>query len=593
MSASAWIRPLRLWCGLIMFAFLLCHFSNHALGLVSLQTMEDGRAWLLAPWRYRIVEVALLLSLLIHWLLGLWLLFRRRTLRMPAWEAVQIIFGLAVPPLLVYHAVGMYQTYQLFGNEDLYTRVILHFWVLDPMAGLRQFALLVVAWVHGCMGLHFWLRIRPWYSRLFPVLLTAVVLIPTLSVLGATQAGREVSKLAGEPGYVESLKQSNTADDAYSAYGSSGSSDPYASDPYAQPTTTDADAAFTPAQIRDGISIAIWSLLALALGGRLIRGLVDSRKKAVSISYQDGTSVRIPVGWTLLEASRSARLPHASVCGGRARCSTCRVRIAGDPNQLPAPTSLEKKVLERINAAPNVRLACQLRPSQDLAITPLLPVAIGAGNVTRSGNARGGEESEVAILFADLRGFTRVAEHKLPYDVVFLLNRYFEAVGGAVADAGGIANQYTGDGVMALFGVNTESDVACRQALEAAGEMIARIESLSETLGGELETPLRLGIGIHIGAVVVGEMGYGGTRYLTAVGDTVNTTSRLESLTKEYACELIVSEQALQRAGVPAPDLPHHELTLRNREEPLRLVVVQDARSFATRTNDSKKSFAT
>jgi len=81
--------------------------------------------------------------------------------------------------------------------------------------------------------------------------------------------------------------------------------------------------------------------------------------------------------------------------------------------------------------------------------------------------ARTGEEREIAVLFADLRGFTRLAEHRLPYDVVFFLNRYFEAVGRAIADSGGIANQYTGDGVMALFGVETASDTACRQALRA------------------------------------------------------------------------------------------------------------------------------
>ena len=117
---------------------------------------------------------------------------------------------------------------------------------------------------------------------------------------------------------------------------------------------------------------------------------------------------------------------------------------------------------------------------------------------------------------------------QFPYDVVFILNRYFEAVGGAVAQAGGIANQYTGDGVMALFGVDAKPEAACRQALLAAAAMVRRIEDLSRVLAGELPAPLRIGIGIHTGPVVVGEMGYRDTHYLTAVGDTVNTASRLE-----------------------------------------------------------------
>ena len=120
----------------------------------------------------------------------------------------------------------------------------------------------------------------------------------------------------------------------------------------------------------------------------------------------------------------------------------------GDPTLLPAASAQELRVLQRVGAPPNVRLACQLRPPGDLAVTPLLSVTVGAAAAHAVSAARHGREREIAVLFADLRGFTRLAEHKLPYDVVFFLNRYFEAVGRATADAGGIANQYTGDGVM-------------------------------------------------------------------------------------------------------------------------------------------------
>jgi len=238
-------------------------------------------------------------------------------------------------------------------------------------------------------------------------------------------------------------------------------------------------------------------------------------------------------------------------------------------------------VLERIGAPPNVRLACQLRPRRDLTVTPLLQAAVGASAAHLPAGARSGSEREIAVLFADLRGFTRLAERKLPYDVVYILNRYFEAVGGAVMQSGGIANQYTGDGVMALFGVDAGPETACRQALRAAGGMVARVEELSRALGGELSAPFRIGIGIHAGPVVVGEMGYADTRYLTAVGDTVNTASRLEALTKEHGCELVVSEIVLARAGLASVDAPRHELTLRNRDAPLRVAVVQSARRLA------------
>jgi adenylate cyclase len=283
----------------------------------------------------------------------------------------------------------------------------------------------------------------------------------------------------------------------------------------------------------------------------------------------------------VLEASRFAGIPHASVCGGRGRCSTCRVRVSADPAALPPPSAQESRVLQRVGAAPNVRLACQLRPTGDVSVVPLLAPAVDPGAVhVRGGD---GQEREVAVLFVDIRGFTRLAERKLPYDVVFFLNRYFEAVGGAIAEAGGIANQYTGDGVMALFGVGTGPGEACRQALRACGAMLARVEEFSRALGTDLEAPLRLGIGIHTGPAVVGEMGYGQTRYLAAVGDTVNVASRLEGLTKEYQCELVVSEQVMARAGLAATEWPRYDLTVRNREAPLTIVIVKDARLLAGR----------
>lgn len=555
-SGRAWIRPLRLGCGLILLVYLLTHFSNHALGLVSLDAMASGRVWFLALWRNPLGTAALYGALLAHWLLGLWLIYRRRTLRMPAWEAAQIVMGLAVPPLLVSHIVSTRLAHSMFGADDPYTRVVLGLWVLNPWAGFRQSVLLLIAWVHGCIGLHFWLRLKPWYRRSFPVMLTGFALVPVLGWLGFAEAGREVAALARQPGFGQQV--------------------------LAESRMPPLAARARLEQIDVMLLRATWFALGATLLARGARELVARRRPTIRLAYPDGRSALAPLGWTVLEASRVAGIPHASVCGGRGRCSTCRIRVAGDPAQLPPPAPQEQRVLRRVGAPPNVRLACQLRPVRDLTVTPLLDAAAGASLAHAPLGSRNGEERDIVVLFADLRGFTRFAEHRLPYDVVFFLNRYFEAVGRAIADAGGIANQYMGDGVMALFGIEEGSEAACRQALRASGAMIARIEEISESFGAELEAPLRLGIGIHTGPAVVGEMGYGETRYLTAVGDTVHVASRLEALTKEYGCDLVVSERVMTRAGLHETAHPRHELTVRNREAPLRIVVVDDARSLAT-----------
>jgi adenylate cyclase len=305
------------------------------------------------------------------------------------------------------------------------------------------------------------------------------------------------------------------------------------------------------------------------------------RGAQVRITYPAGRTVIAPVGLTVLEASRLGGIPHASVCGGRGRCSTCRVRVEGGIETLPPARPEEARVLERVGAPPGVRLACQLRPLHDLAVAPLLPATAGPAQAAPRGDGRGGREQEIAVLFADLRGFTGMAERKLPYDVVFVLNRYCDVIGAAISRAGGVPNQFSGDGVMALFGVDVGPEDGCRRALAAAGAMVAGIATLNAELAVELATPLKIGIGIHTGPAIVGRMGYGESAQLTAIGDTVNVAARLEQLTKDYQCALVMSEDVGTRAGIDVSALPRHELTVRNRAAVLAVRTVDDVTTLA------------
>jgi adenylate cyclase len=282
------------------------------------------------------------------------------------------------------------------------------------------------------------------------------------------------------------------------------------------------------------------------------------------------------IGNTVLEVSRIGRVPHASVCGGRGRCTTCRVRIVSSDRALPAASAEETAVLRRIGATRDIRLACQLRPTGNLAVTPLLPAGIGVRGGAAVPDYLQGDEREICVLFADLRGFTRFAERRLPYDVVFFLNRYFETMGSAIERAGGITNQFTGDGVMALFGVDSGPEKGCRAAVDAALAMSRGLAEMSVGLAEELDESLRMGIGIHSGPAVVGRMGRGVAMYLTAVGDTVQVASRLQDLTKEYECQLVISELAASRAGIDVTGFERYEITVRNRAEPVAIRTVAD-----------------
>jgi adenylate cyclase len=544
-------RRLRLVTGVILFAYVTTHFLNHALGLVSLDAMEAGRRWFLAFWRSPIGSVLLYGSLLVHIALAFWALYERRTLRMPFWEAAQLALGLSIPPLLIGHVFGTRVTWELYGVEDAYSRLALALWAVSPELGRKQLLTLAVVWTHAMLGLHANVKLRPWYPRAAPWLLAAALLVPVLAALGFVNAGRLTVALARDPAVRAELLWHGRA--------------PLRAEETARLVT-----------IRETTLATYAALLAAVLVARGVRGTVQRRRGRIRVTYSDNRRVSMPLGLSVLEISRLAGIPHASVCGGRGRCSTCRVRIRSDEPQ-PPPSDAEARVLARLGVPADVRLACQLRPTSDLVAMPLLPATATAADGRPPGDAYNGREQEIAVMFADLRSFTRLAEHRLPYDVVFFLNRYFESVGGAIERAGGMANQYTGDGVMALFGLDSGPVEGCRQALAAAAEMVRSVARLSHALAADLREPLRLGIGIHTGPAVVGRMGYGAAVYLTAVGDTVHVAARLEALTKEYGCELVISEAVAARAGVSTAGLARHELTLRNRREPLAVFVVDEA----------------
>ncbi|HVO95147.1 MAG TPA: adenylate/guanylate cyclase domain-containing protein [Terriglobales bacterium] len=549
------MRSTRLVTGLILLTYLSTHLINHALGLISLEAMDAGRRWFLALWRNPFGTVALYVSLLTHFCLALWSLYQRRHLRIPLWEALQLTLGLSIPPLLSLHFVGTRMTHEWFGVEDSYALLVLTLWHASPWDGLKQATLITVAWLHGCIGFHFWLRLRSWYRRAAPVFLGGALLLPVMALLGFSQAGHEVDFLsAQDPNWIARvIERANV------------------------PPRSQRESLY---RLDDAIILTYVSAILLTLLARVARRLSERRRR-IRISYPGGRVVQVPCGFSVLEASRFAGIPHASVCGGRGRCSTCRIRVVQSGAGLPEPSSAEQKLLQRVGAPPNVRLACQLRPTHDLAVRPLLP----ASALARDGYAQpaylAGQERTIAVLFADLRSFTGIAEQKLPYDLVFLLNSYFESVGETITVAGGLVDKFIGDGVMALFGIDSGPEQGCRQALAAAERMVERVKTLSESLAEELHEPLRIGVGIHCGPAVVGRMGYGATVHLTAIGDTVNVASRLQDLTKEYNCHLIISAEVAAQSGLAVDDLMRHEITVRNRREALAVFALNDLARIA------------
>jgi adenylate cyclase len=550
---SVSVRQVRLVCGLVLFGYVTSHFLNHALGNISVEAMQIGVVYHTAFWQFLPVAVIFYTAALTHSGLGIWALYQRREFRWRAIEPLQLALGLSIPLLVMFHIIGVRLGQTLFDHEKLYPQELYAFWVARPERALQIAIVLLVAWVHGCIGLHFWLRLKTFYRRAAPFLLAAAVLVPTLALLGSYQSGREVIAASRDAEWRTlnlSERQIGTQ---------------------AQQETLD--------RIIDYSLTFYLSLLGAALLARGLRELHERRGGMINLSYGNGKTVRVPKGLSVLEASLRHNVPHASVCGGRARCSTCRIRVIGDHTALPEPSQRESFVLNRVGSGdPSIRLACQLRPTGDLSFFQLFTPSTASANAHASQPARIGQERYLVSLFVDMRGSTQLAEKRLPFDTVFIVNRFLAAVSQAVISCGGQPNQFVGDGMLALFGLASTAEEACRGALRAAGMIATNVADLNEFLSHDLREPIRFGIGIHGGEVIVGDIGYRDHVVFTALGDAVNVAARLQDMTKILACEVIVSEEVCASAQIAVNDLPRQEVTIRGRDEPMTVRVVVNAK---------------
>ncbi|MCS3731913.1 adenylate/guanylate cyclase domain-containing protein [Bradyrhizobium betae] len=549
-------RQVRLVCGIILFSYVVSHFLNHALGNISVDAMEIGVTYHTLFWQFLPVAIVFYTAALTHMGLGVYALYQRRQFRWRTIEPLQLVLGLSIPALVMAHVIGVRLGQTLYGHQKLYPQELYLFFVAAPGRLWLMTILLIIAWVHGCIGIYFWLRLKPLFTRAAPYLLAAAVLIPTLVLLGIYQGGRSVAVEADDGEWrTHNLTRRQLG------------------------TTAEAE---TLDRITGGLTIGYLGLLALALAARGVRALRERRGGMIALSYGNGRTVRVPKGLSVLEASLRHNLPHASVCGGRARCSTCRIRIIGDHAALPEPSQREAFVLARVGTAdPSIRLACQLRPETDLSFFQLfMPHALSA-NAHASAPTRIGQERYLVSLFVDMRGSTQLAEKRLPFDTVFIVNRFLGAVSQAVIENGGQPNQFVGDGMLALFGLSADPQQACRQALKAASSIAANIDELNQLLSHDLRQPIRFGIGIHGGEVIIGDIGYRDHIVFTALGDAVNVAARLQDMTKTLACEAIVSDEVRRTAGLADDSLPQQDVAIRGRDEPMAVRVVADARGLS------------
>jgi adenylate cyclase len=547
-------RPARLTTGLILFAFVTSHLSNHAFGIRSFAAMQAASTVLLAPWQTDTGLIVLYSSLIVHGLLGLYALHRRRHLRLPAGEAWQLALGLAIPLLLITHAAGIRFGEFQYATQVGYGPVLYKFWVVSPDFALPwQLLLLLIAWIHGCIGLRTWLLAKRRYHHAAGVLTSLATLVPVLAILGVVNAGLNLREAAlRDPVYAASFAP--------------------------LPNSQDAQNAAAAGRIADGITIFYVALVVATFGLRGARTWHAKRFHGVRITYPGDRVVSVPLGFSILEASRWAGIPHASVCGGRGQCSTCKIRIIQGARWLGHPGPVERVTLRRIAAPASVRLACQLRPSADISVEPLVSARLGSdlGAIRFDAAVAGGRELQIAAMFVDLRESTRLATGRLPFDALFLFDRYIQAVTGAIRKNNGHATSIAGDGVMCVFGVDGTAAMAARDAFQAALDVWSGLDIVSAELAGELEAPLRIGIGIHVGMAVVGLVRTGESQSLQFLGDTGNVAAKLEAQSKQLGCTLVASSAALGLLAREAVRVERRVIEIAGKDDPVEVALFKD-----------------
>ncbi len=504
------------------------------LGMISIEAMETVRQVTTKIIHSVIGSIVLALSLIIHFSIAMRALYNKPLLNLPLWQQLQLLSGIVMILLLIPHAVPIRGIHAGFKMDTSYPLILQHLWT-DGLETIRQIGLTIVAWLHVCLGLHYWLKTKSWYFKNLYWIYGLAILWPTLSLIGFIQAGAEAFD-------------------------------------YDVAKPDDPQISSIISTVENSLLWAVIWISVLVLFLKWYRRNFVRATKACTISIA-GVQIKSAVGQSILNGLRFADFPHASICGGRARCTTCRVRVNQGMDHLQPKGELEKTALKRINAPPGVRLACQAELRGDVNVTALLPVDANMKLANPAGGISG-EEREVVVMFVDLRESTKISEHKLPYDVLFLLNQFFIQMSEALIHTKGHYAQFAGDGLMALYGLDTDSRTACKQALAGAAEMIRRIDHLNMKLQSDLEKPLKIGIGLHFGDAIVGSMGPPKSPNFSAIGDTVNTAARLEAQTKPLNCLLVISKAFLMHCDADYSKLLNHTVSVHGRNTPMDVFCV-------------------
>jgi adenylate cyclase len=481
---------------------------------------------------------------------------------------LRIALGLWLPVLLMGHFAATRLEFEVMGASPTYGRIVAELWASN--SEWRQIGLLAPGWLHGCLGLYFTFRHRFWWRRLQFVLFAFALLLPVLSALGFLTMGRDIARRSA----------AETAE-------------------ISEPVSAEERA--THNAMKRWLGGLLWvyvGLVGATFAARAVRITVERHRRGlVTITYPD-RKVQVPRGWSVLEASRAFHIAHASSCGGRARCSTCRVRVNSGADSCPEPGPDERATLERIAADSDVRLACQLRPKGDIAVSPLV---LSERPIYRAQPAALESERDAVLLFCDFSNSKALARDHMAHDVLFAFKRYAETACHAIRRAGGTICYVEHDSIFALFGLSGDLDRACRSALSATTEIERSLREINDRLGQEWGCRAEIAVSIHAGRVALSKIGQT-AELIIAAGDAVEVAAEMRKTAMACGKLYAVSDKVFATAKVEPPpqnvvkvacgpdnvsvpiyfmdavELPTQDVTLRNRIQRVATTVIDQLR---------------
>lgn len=278
------------------------------------------------------------------------------------------------------------------------------------------------------------------------------------------------------------------------------------------------------------------------------------------IEFAEDANIHVAENQTLLSASIEAGIPIFHICGGKAKCSTCRVLVIEGLDALTPPNDREKKLRHQMHFPPNVRLACQTYArGGPIRLSRILKdetdIGLYVGSLAGEATQQIGEEQELALFFLDIRNFTPFIEKHLAFDVVHIVRKLFIICQTIIEDNHGQVIEIAGDNLYAGFGFRESKVQAVKAAVHASLTILEDIEMLNQTYFlPYFHYSIEVGIGLHFGKVITGNIRLGAKNNFVVMGYAVNIAARLQAMTRRLNNNFIVSDEVISALQNPPPN---------------------------------------